>query len=165
MHPGVLVELQVGDSEEQNDVAAEITENQVEDYNDQDESGEVEVVIHHEEQQPDEDSHDDLLDLGESGMEAVTDIDDPGYEIVTEDKSTNCPSLNGSLKKPPKRKNVNKEEPIPEVVDTKTGDDVDTKASDSKSQPLKRWSKLMKYTCPQRTRRLNQTRKTKKESL
>ena len=94
-------------------------------------------------------------------MEAVTDIDDPGYEIVTEDKSTNCPSLNGSLKKPPKRKNVNKEEPIPEVVDTKTGDDVDTKASDSKSQPLKRWSKLMKYTLPSKNPETKSNKKNK----
>ena len=99
----------------------------------------MEVVIHH---PHDEDSQDDILDLGESGMEAVTDFEDLGFEIVTEDKSTNCPSLNGSLRKSPKKKEVQKQESIPEA-------DVKETAVENKSQEKgKRWSKLMKYTLP-----------------
>merc|ERR1711874_856506 len=99
-------------------------------------TGEIEVIINQGEEE--EDSHDDVINLGDSGQdqEPVTD-DDPGFEIVTEDKGTNCPSLNGSLKKDHKKKKENNLEEI--------------KKEESPTLPRrqnKRWSKLMKYTLP-----------------
>ena len=104
-------------------------------------TGEVEVVIN---QVEEEDSHDDVLNLGDSGpdQEQATD-DDPGFEIVTEDKGTNCPSLTGSLKKDQKKKKENLDE---------------TKKGESPANPRrqhKRWSKLMKYTLPSKNQESN----------
>ena len=112
-------------------------------------TGEVEVVI----QPHDEDSQDDIINLGDSGLEAVTDLDDPGFEIVTEEKGTNCPSLSGSLRKYPKKK-CSKGQVNDSVDDPKTGE--------SKQHPaIKKWSKLMKYTLPSKNPESKQNKKNK----
>ena len=107
----------------------------------------------------DEDSQDDIINLGDSGMEAVTDIDDPGYEIVTEDKGTNCPSLYGSLKKDATKEKKQNGKEI-EVV------------GGSKAEPqttIKKWSKLMKYTLPSKngdkSSKKNKERKSLKDKM
>ena len=117
-------------------------------------TGEVEVVIH----PHDEDSQDDVINLGDSGMEAVTDIDDPGYEIVTEDKGTNCPSLYGSLKK-----DSNKDKNV---------DDKEIEVAEEAKEPqttIKKWSKLMKYTLPSKngdkSSKKNKERKSLKDKM
>ena len=57
-------------------------------------TGEVEVII---DKVEGEESQDDAINLGDSGQDPEPGTDeDPGYEIVTEDKGTNCPSLPGS---------------------------------------------------------------------
>ena len=112
-------------------------------------TGEVEVVIH----PHDEDSQDDIINLGDSGLEAVTDLDDPGFEIVTEEKGTNCPSLSGSLRKDPKKK-CSKGQVKDSVEDPKT--------EESKQHPaIKKWSKLMKYTLPSKNPESKQNKKNK----
>ena len=121
-------------------------------------TGEVEVVIH----PHDEDSQDDIINLGDSGLEAATD-DDPGFEIVTEDKGTNCPSLNGSLRKDPKKKSSKEE--VKDVAE----DSVESKSDDSKPT-MKRWSKLMKYTLPSKnpeskSNKKNKERKSLKDKM
>ena len=122
-------------------------------------TGEVEVVIHPHE----EDSQDDILDLGESGLEAVTD-DDPGYEIVTEDKGTNCPSLSGSLRKQPKKKASMKDEVVVVVAEDIKEDSSDRSGKSEESKPhaaMKKWSKLMKYTLPSKNPESKQNKKSK----
>ena len=99
------------------------------------ENREVEVIINKAEE---EESQDDVINLGDSGQSPEPGTDeDPGYEIVTEDKGTNCPSLPGSLKKEGKRR---REAAVDQI-----------KKEESPATPRrqnKRWSKLMKYTLP-----------------
>ena len=98
------------------------------------------------------------LDIGVEAAEEEEDTD-PGYEIVTEDRGTNCPSLSGSLRKMPRLKALGKagEDDINEVEE-------DTLASGlppaAPKRQNKRWSKLMKYTLPSKTPET----KTKKEN-
>ena len=92
------------------------------------------------------------------GVEEENDSD-PGYEIVTEDRGTNCPSLSGSLRKMPRLKSQAK---VPEA----DINEVEEESSASGRPPAapkrqnKRWSKLMKYTLPSKTPET----KVKKES-
>merc|ERR1712155_259366 len=105
----------------------------------------------------------DVLDLGESGLEAVTD-DDPGYEIVTEDKGTNCPSLSGSLRKQPKKKASMKDEVVVVVAEDIKEDSSDRSGKSEESKPhaaMKKWSKLMKYTLPSKNPESKQSKKSK----
>ena len=94
-------------------------------------TGEVEVIINKVEKVEGEESQDDAINLGDSGQDPEVGTDeDPGYEIVTEDKGTNCPSLPGSLKKEGKKRKEKEESPS------------------TPRRQNKRWSKLMKYTLP-----------------
>ena len=107
-----------------------------------------------------DDDDDDIINLDDSPAneeEFILD-DDPGFVIVTEDKGTNCPSINGSLRKENKATNV------PSVNGSSSKGSVngkenvvkeeDGEANDSSLPPTapkrqnKRWSKLMKYTLP-----------------
>ena len=114
-------------------------------------TGEIEVVIH----PHDEDSQDDVINLGDSGMEAVTD-EDPGFEIVTEDKGTNCPSLNGSL-----RKESKKEAPKIVADEIKEESVVDEPVQEQTKASMKKWTKLMKYTLPSKNPESKQNKKNK----
>merc|ERR1712106_133517 len=108
-----------------------------------------------------DDDDDDIINLDDNSPnnedEFILD-DDPGFVIVTEDKGTNCPSINGSLRKENKATNV------PSVngssyKGSSNGKESEVKedegeANDSSLPPAapkrqnKRWSKLMKYTLP-----------------
>ena len=122
-----------------------------------------------------EEDEEEILTLGDSnpeeniapcegldiGVEAAEEEDtDPGYEIVTEDRGTNCPSLSGSLRKMPRLKALGKagEDDINEVEE-ETAPASGLPPAAPKRQN-KRWSKLMKYTLPSKTPET----KTKKEN-
>lgn len=115
------------------------------------------------EDEEEEEDEDEILNLGESNPEesstAHGDETDPGYEIVTEDKGTNCPSLSGSLRKISTPKSVN----------IKAEDDIKEAGEESASylppaapkRQNKRWSKLMKYTLPSKTPETKAKKETK----
>ena len=79
------------------------------------------VVEEEEKMNEQEEDEEEILTLGDSnpeeaiapseglniGLDAEEDTD-PGYEIVTEDRGTNCPSLSGSLRKMPRLKPLGK---------------------------------------------------------
>ena len=96
-------------------------------------------------------------DKDEEEEEEMLDADDdPGYEIVTEDKGTNCPSLQGSLRKLPKtRQDRRGEDQIREV------EEEDGKPPAAPKRQNKRWSKLMKYTLPSKTPETKPKKETK----
>merc|ERR1712181_16062 len=130
-----------------------------------------------------EEDKEEILTLGDSnpeeniapsegldiGVEAAEDTD-PGYEIVTEDRGTNCPSLSGSLRKMPRLKALGKagEDDINEV-DEETTQALGLPPAAPKRQN-KRWSKLMKYTLPSKTpepkaKKENKERKSLKDKM
>ena len=134
--------------------------------------------------QEEEDDEEEILTLGDSnpeeniapsegldiGVEAEDDQDtDPGYEIVTEDRGTNCPSLSGSLRKMPRLKSQGKsaEDDINEVEEESPSSGLPPAAPKRQN---KRWSKLMKYTLPSKTpetkvKKENKERKSLKDKM
>ena len=132
-------------------------------------TGEVEVVTNCEEDE------DEIINLGESNPEESAapeedddddpiedDDDDPGYEIVTEDKGTNCPSLNGSLRKIPRLKSKTKKELDIIEVDEESAASLPPPAP---KRQIKRWSKLMKYTLPSKTPEVKTKKSKERKSL
>merc|ERR1712228_291698 len=99
-----------------------------------------------------EEDEEEILTLGDSnpeeaiapseglniGLDAEEDTD-PGYEIVTEDRGTNCPSLSGSLRKI-KSECKAAEDDIKEVEEETLAAGLPPAAP----KRQKRWSKLMK---------------------
>ena len=136
------------------------------------------------EEEEEEDDEEEILTLGDSnpeenvapskgldfGVEAEGEEDtDPGYEIVTEDRGTNCPSLSGSLRKMPRLKSQGKaaEDDINEVEEETQASGLPPAAPKRQN---KRWSKLMKYTLPSKTpetkaKKENKERKSLKDKM
>ena len=92
------------------------------------------------------------------GVEEENDSD-PGYEIVTEDRGTNCPSLSGSLRKMPRLKSQAKV-PEADINEVEEESPASGRPPAAPKRQNKRWSKLMKYTLPSKTPEA----KVKKES-
>ena len=92
------------------------------------------------------------------GVEEENDSD-PGYEIVTEDRGTNCPSLSGSLRKMPRLKSQAKV-PEADINEVEEETPASGRPPAAPKRQNKRWSKLMKYTLPSKTPEA----KVKKES-
>ena len=92
------------------------------------------------------------------GVEEENDSD-PGYEIVTEDRGTNCPSLSGSLRKMPRLKSQAKV-PEADINEAEEESPASGRPPAAPKRQNKRWSKLMKYTLPSKTPEA----KVKKES-
>merc|ERR1712083_683573 len=125
-----------------------------------------------------EEDEEEILTLGDSnpeeaiapseglniGLDAEEDTD-PGYEIVTEDRGTNCPSLSGSLRKI-KSECKAAEDDIKEVEEETLAAGLPPAAP----KRQKRWSKLMKYTLPSKTpetkvKKENKERKSLKDKM
>ena len=134
-------------------------------------TGEIEVFSTH-----CDDDDDDVINLDDNSPsnneEEFLIDDDPGFVIVTEDKGTNCPSINGSLRKENKGTNV------PSVNGTSSkgsmesdsreqiGEEIDSSLPPTApKRQNKRWSKLMKYTLPSKNPdpKSPKTEKEKKE--
>ena len=131
--------------------------------------------------QEEEDDEEEILTLGDSNPEeniapsegldigVEAEDTDPGYEIVTEDRGTNCPSLSGSLRKMPRLKSQGKsaEDDINEVEEESPSSGLPPAAPKRQN---KRWSKLMKYTLPSKTpetkvKKENKERKSLKDKM
>ena len=136
-------------------------------------TGEVEVitVAEQEEDETKEETEEDeeILTLGDSNPEEISiapeeeehaaEDTDPGYEIVTEDKGTNCPSLNGSLRKIPRPKSVVRTEE--DIKETEEEVALPSRPPAAPKRQNKRWSKLMKYTLPSKTPETKSKKETK----
>ena len=136
------------------------------------------VVEEEEKMNEQEEDEEEILTLGDSnpeeaiapseglniGLDAEEDTD-PGYEIVTEDRGTNCPSLSGSLRKI-KSECKAAEDDIKEVEEETLAAGLPPAAP----KRQKRWSKLMKYTLPSKTpetkvKKENKERKSLKDKM
>ena len=136
--------------------------------------------------QEEEEDEEEILTLGDSNpeeniapseglgfdveAEGEAEDTDPGYEIVTEDRGTNCPSLSGSLRKMPRLKSQGKagENDIKEVEEETPASSGLPPAAPKRQN--KRWSKLMKYTLPSKTpetkaKKENKERKSLKDKM
>ena len=102
------------------------------------------------------------------GVEEENDSD-PGYEIVTEDRGTNCPSLSGSLRKMPRLKSQAKV-PEADINEVEEETPASGRPPAAPKRQNKRWSKLMKYTLPSKTpetkaKKENKERKSLKDKM
>ena len=137
-------------------------------------TGEVEVIVVTEpeegENKEETEEDEEILTLGDSNPEEISvapeeeehaaeEDTDLGFEIVTEDKGTNCPSLNGSLRKIPRPKSiVRTEEDIKEAEEEAASP---SRPPAAPKRQNKRWSKLMKYTLPSKTPETKSKKETK----